>query len=91
MLEWMAWTPLTATFFAVIAMILVIMTLWERRAPTVPRKGFLMITTTRGERLFIALLLTGWINIFWIMATNASQWGALGAGLVVSAIVLAFG
>lgn len=33
MLEWMAWTPLTATFFAVIAMILVIMTLWERRAP----------------------------------------------------------
>lgn len=58
---------------------------------TVPRKGFLMITTTRGERLFIALLLTGWINIFWIMATNASQWGALGAGLVVSAIVLAFG
>lgn len=50
-----------------------------------------MITTTRGERLFIALLLTGWINIFWIMATNASQWGALGAGLVVSAIVLAFG
>jgi predicted small integral membrane protein len=88
MLEWMAWTPLTATFFCVIAALLVGMTLWERVSPTVPRAGFLRITTTRGERLFIALLTTGWINILWIAVTEYSQWGALGLGVAVSALIL---
>lgn len=91
MLEWMAWTPLTAIFFAVIAAMLIFMTVLERIVPTVPRQGFLRITTTRGERLFIALLTTGWINILWIAFTDASQWIALGLGLAVSALILARG
>lgn len=91
MLEWMAWTPLTAIFFAVIAAMLVVMAVLERIVPTVPRQGFLRITTTRGERLFIALLTTGWINILWIAFTDLSQWTALGLGLVVSLLILAKG
>lgn len=91
MLEWMAWTPLTATFFAVIALMLICMALLERVWPTVARQGFLRITTTRGERLFIALLTTGWINILWIAFTDASQWIALAIGLAASALILARG
>ena len=91
MLEWMAWTPVTATFFAIIAGLLVFMALLERVYPTVARQGFLQITTTRGERLFIALLATGWINLLWIAFTNLSQWTALALGLVVSAVILARG
>ncbi len=91
MFEWMAWTPVTAAFFAVIAGLLVFMTLLERIYPTVARQGFLKITTTRGERLFIALLTTGWINLLWIAFTDLSQWAALALGLVVSAIILARG
>lgn len=91
MLEWMAWTPLTATFFIVIAAILLAMTVLERIRPTVARQGFLQITTTRGERLFIALLTTGWINILWIAFTDMSQWLALGIGLIASALILARG
>lgn len=91
MLEWMAWTPVTATFFVVIAAILVCMTVLERLRPTVARQGFLRITTTRGERLFISLLITGWINILWIAFTDHSQWFALAIGLAVSALVLAKG
>lgn len=91
MLEWMAWTPPTATFFSVIAALLVFMTVLESLRPTVARRGFLPITTTRGERLFIALLTTGWINILWIAFTNFSQWSALGLGLIVSAFIMARG
>jgi len=91
MLEWMAWTPITAVFFAVIAAILVFMTVLERFKPTVARQGFLHFTTTRGERLFIALLATGWINILWIAFTNSSQWIALVIGLAVSALILTRG
>ena len=91
MLEWMAWTPVTAAFFSVIALMLMTMGVLERLYPTVPRQGFLQITTTRGERLFIALLVTGWINILWIAVSDASQWGALGLGLALSALILAKG
>ncbi len=89
MLEWMAWTPVTAAFFAIIAGLLVFMTVLEKIHPTVARQGFLQIATTRGERLFIALLVTGWINILWIAFTDLSQWTALALGLMVSAIILA--
>lgn len=91
MLEWMAWTQITATFFAVIAALLVVMAALEILRPTVARPGWLQITTTRGERLFIALLATGWINIFWIAFTNHSQWIALVLGLAVSTLILARG
>lgn len=91
MLEWMAWTPVTATFFAVIALMLVTMAVLERLSPTVPRQGFLRIATTRGERLFIALLVTGWINLLWIAFTDASQWTALAIGLAVSGLILTKG
>lgn len=91
MLEWMAWTAPTAIFFVVIAAMLIMMTVLERIVPTVPRQGFLRITTTRGERLFIALLVTGWINLLWIAFTDASQWIALALGLAVSALILARG
>ena len=91
MFEWMAWTTVTAAFFTIIVLMLVTMTVLERLYPTVPRQGFLRITTTRGERLFIALLALGWINILWIAFTDASQWIALAIGLSVSAIILARG
>lgn len=91
MLEWMAWTAPTAIFFVVIAAMLIVMTVLERIVPTVPRQGFLRITTTRCERLFIALLVTGWINLLWIAFTDASQWIALALGLAVSALILARG
>lgn len=91
MLEWMAWTPITAIFFVVIAALLVFMTVLEKLRPTVARQGFLRITTTRGERLFIALLTTGWINILWIAFTDFSQWSALALGLAVAALIMARG
>jgi predicted small integral membrane protein len=63
MFEWMAWTTPVAVFFISIALMLVGMTVWEIKSPTVMRKGFLPLETTRGDRLFIGLLCAAYVNL----------------------------
>lgn len=87
-LAWMAWTPPVAIFFAGIALMLVGMTLWELRSPTVARKGLLPLVTTRGDRLFIGLLLAAYINLTWTGITDLSQWwGAAISGIVLACVM----
>ncbi|CAN5876476.1 DUF2160 domain-containing protein [soil metagenome] len=63
MFNWMAWTTPVAVFFCSIVLMLAAMTVWEIKSPTVPRKGFLPLITTRGDRLFIGLLTAAYINL----------------------------
>ena len=66
MFEWMAWTTPVAVFFSCIALMLLGMTLWEIKSPTVMRRGFLPIATTRGDRLFIGLLGAAYVNLAFV-------------------------
>ena len=66
MFDWMAWTLPVAVFFTCIVLMLVGMTVWELRSPTVLRKGFLPIATTRGDRLFIGLLTAAYVNLAFV-------------------------
>ena len=66
MFEWMAWTLPVAVFFISIGLMLFGMTVWEMRSPTEPRKGFLPMETTRGDRLFIGLLGAAYINLIFV-------------------------
>lgn len=77
-MEWMAWTWPTAIFFMVIAGLLITFTLLAIRFPETPRIGVLRIETTRGDRLFITLLGSAFINLAWLGATDLVQWWALG-------------
>jgi predicted small integral membrane protein len=86
-LSWMAWTPATAAFFAVIAALLVAMTVWGAVAPQAPRRGVLRIETTPGDRLFISLLGSAFIHLGWLAAFGAPLWGALAVSLVWAAAV----
>ena len=70
MFDWMAWTLPVAMFFTAIALMLVGMTLWEIRSPTVLRKGFLPIATTRGDRLFIGLLAAAYLNLLFVAVSE---------------------
>ena len=70
MFEWMAWTLPVMVFFACIALMLVGMTVWELRSPTVLRKGFPPIATTRGDRLFIGLLTAAFINLAFVATSE---------------------
>jgi predicted small integral membrane protein len=67
------------------------MTLWELRAPTVARKGFLPLVTTRGDRLFIGLLTAAYINLAWTGLTDMTQWGAAVISAAALAIVMRWG
>ena len=77
-LQWMAWTGPTAIFFAVIASLILVFTILAVRYPETPRVGILRIETTRGDRLFITLLGSAFINAGWLALSGLPQWWALG-------------
>jgi predicted small integral membrane protein len=78
MFDWMVWTTPVAVFFTCIVGMLAGMTVWEIRRPTVLRKGFLPIATTRGDRLFIGLLSAAYINLAFIgLAGKLAEWLSL--------------
>ena len=96
MLNWMAWTLPVAVFFTCIVLMLIGMTVWELRSPTIERKGFLPIATTRGDRLFIGLLLAAYLNLAFVGASekmvewfHLEQEPSVWVGFVVSMLLLA--
>ena len=82
-LAWMAWTWQTAAFFVFIALALVGMVIWEWRVPGgAPRRGILALDTTRGDRLFISLLGSAFIQLAWLGVIGPPLWGAIAVALV---------
>lgn len=90
-LEWMAWTTPVAIFFIAIATMLVVMAVLEVVWPTVERKGFLPIATTRGDRLFMGLLGSAYIHLVWLGLTDVNLWFATALSAVFMAIMLRWG
>ena len=99
MLGWMAWTTPVAGFFGCIGLMLAGMTVWEIRSPSVTRRGFLPIATTRGDRLFISLLCVAFTNLAFIairtrlasvlgLAADPSMWFGFGGSLLLLALVM---
>ena len=74
---WMAWTLATAAFYWVIGALLLSFTFLAMRFPETPKVGILGIETTRGDRLFLTLLGSAFINIAWLGFEAGPQWGAL--------------
>jgi predicted small integral membrane protein len=96
MFEWMAWTLPVAVFFTGIVLMLVGMTVWELKSPTVMRKGFLPMPTTRGDRLFIGLLAAAYVNLAFVAVSEKmivwfglEQEPSVWMGFAVSVLVLA--
>jgi predicted small integral membrane protein len=96
MFDWMAWTLPVAVFFTCVVLMLAGMTVWEIKSPTVMRKGFLPIATTRGDRLFIGLLTAAYLNLLFVALSekmvgwfSLSEEPSVWIGFVVSMAVLA--
>ena len=89
-MDWMAWTVPTAIFFCIIASLLVVFTILAIRYPESPRVGVLRIETTRGDRLFITLLGSAFINLAWLGLVGGSQWWALIVCLIYAAAVFRY-
>ena len=90
-MEWMVWTPSVAIFISVILVSLAGLTVWELKSPTIERKGFLPIMTTRGDRFFIGLLGAAFVNLFWIGLTDMSAWFGFVLSLIYMAVIARWG
>src|SRR3981081_3768528 len=90
-IAWMAWTMPTLIFFVLLAMTLAVMTLLAVAYPEAERVGILRIPTTRGDRVFIALIMTAVIHLLWIglVGTDTIATLPVGEGIELSSLWLA--
>ena len=90
-IAWMAWTLPTAIFFVLLSMTLAVMTWLAVAYPEAERVGILRIPTTRGDRLFISLIMTAAIHLLWIglIGTDPITTLPVGEGIELSSLWLA--
>jgi predicted small integral membrane protein len=90
-IAWMAWTLPTAIFFVLLAMTLAVMTGLAMAYPEADRVGILRIPTTRGDRLFISLIMAAVIHLLWIgfVGTDPIATLPIGEGIELSSLWLA--
>jgi predicted small integral membrane protein len=90
-IAWMAWTLPTAIFFVLLSMTLTVMTWLAVAYPEAERVGVLRIPTTRGDRLFISLIMTAVIHLVWIglVGTDTIATLPIGEGIELSSLWLA--
>ena len=90
-LSWMAWTTSIAIFFISVLIMLIGMTIWQVKSPSLERKGFLPISTTRGDRLFIGLLSAAYVNLAWAGLTDVTQYIGAVLGFALLIVVMRWG
>jgi len=83
--SWMAWTLPTALFFLTILTLMIGMAVWEYFSP-----GILRFETTRGDRLFVSLLGSAFINLAWLGFVGTGLWWALALSVVYAIGVFRF-
>ena len=90
-IAWMAWTLPTAIFFVLLAATLAVMTWLAIAYPEAERVGILRIPTTRGDRLFISLIMAAIIHLAWIgfVGTDTVATLPVGEGIELSSLWLA--
>ena len=80
-IQWMYWTPASLIFFGAIVLALIFMTIWDIRSPSIARRGFLPIATTRGDRLFISIMTLIGVHLVWL--------AVMGTGMILVATAIA--
>ena len=93
-IAWMAWTLPTAIFFVALACTLAVMTWLAAAYPEAERVGVLTIPTTRGDRLFISLIVAAVIHLVWIGLVGTDPIASLPIGeesIEISSLWLASG
>lgn len=89
--QWMHWTLPTIIFLGSIITLLITLTTWDINDPGYAREGILPIETTRGDRVFMSLLLTGCTFCFWLYTFSLTAvWAVLIIGAVIALFVIKF-
>jgi predicted small integral membrane protein len=89
-IAWMAWTVPTAIFFVLLAATLAVMIWLAIAYPEAERVGILRIPTTRGDRLFVSLIMAAVIHLLWIgfIGTDTLVTLPIGEGIELSSLWL---
>ena len=90
-MTWMAWTWPTALFFISIGAALIGLSVLEVMRPTITRRGFLPLDTTRGDRFFISLLSAAFIHICWLGVSDQPVLIASVISVIVATILMRWG
>lgn len=64
--EWMRWSVPTFIIFVSVMTMLVVMTIWDTRNPSEAKQGFMPVAFTRGERMFLFILILIGTHILFI-------------------------
>jgi predicted small integral membrane protein len=90
-IAWMAWTLPTAIFFVLLAVTLSVMIWLAVAYPEAERVGVLRIPTTRGDRLFVSLIMAAVIHLLWIgfVGTDPIATLPVGEGIEIPSLWLA--
>jgi predicted small integral membrane protein len=79
--DWMNWTIPTLIFLGSIITLIATLTIWDIKDPGWAQQGLLPIATTRGDRVFMGLLITGCIFCLWLyFLGQTAVWGVLVLG-----------
>lgn len=90
-LEWMAWTTPTLLFVVGVFLGLIGLAVIGAVWPSTPRKGFLPMTTARGDRIYVGLLGIGLIHVLVIALTDLPLTFGLGLAAIWMVVVLRWG
>jgi predicted small integral membrane protein len=89
---WMYWTWPSGIFFIALFAAIAAMGVWDVYQPTINRKGFLPIATSRGDRFFIGIISMIAIFLIWLVIFGQNYlWGALTLSVVWWAIEAKWG
>tara|TARA_Y100001947_G_C10269791_1_gene273669 strand:- start:503 stop:748 length:246 start_codon:yes stop_codon:yes gene_type:complete len=79
-------------FFIVLILTIIGLSLWDTFSPDIKRKGFLPITTSRGDRVFIAIISTIGICLVWLgVAGNSLFLGAVILSIIWNIVIARWG
>jgi predicted small integral membrane protein len=85
----MQWTTPTFIVFIGVILMLVGMTIWDARSPSAKRKGVLPFGFTRGERLFLSIVVFLGTVVAWMAFLPDMQlWFALPVAAVFIFVVV---
>lgn len=72
-LGWMHWTVPSTLAIGGLLCVIAAFGVWDRISPSVSRKGFLPMPTTRGDRLFIGVMSIIGVHLIWL-AVLGTAW-----------------
>jgi predicted small integral membrane protein len=88
-MEWMHWTVPSAIGFLALFVMLAALAYLDKVSPSYGRKGFLPIVTTRGDRVFMAIISMVLIFFLWLkFFPEVTLWGAVAISAAVMTIFL---